>query len=146
MNTSNLWLVTYTSQHDIKATLYSVSSSCIARAALIHWGTDTRHLGCPLVSSIGMLAVDLVGWGVGPPWIRLVPACPTDARSDWDVGNVRARSTPWDLCHVPWLFLFYSVSGCTVLLGGALPSGELCCHEGVFLVHKMVFGWVVCVK
>lgn len=27
---------------------------------------------------------------VGLPWIGIVLACPTDARSDWDVGNLRA--------------------------------------------------------
>lgn len=31
---------------------------------------------------------------VGPPWIKLVPARPTDAPSDRDLGYLEARSMP----------------------------------------------------
>lgn len=34
---------------------------------------------------------------VGPPWIWLFPAHPTDARLDWDL----AKSTPQTHCYVP---------------------------------------------
>lgn len=57
-----------------------------------------------MVSCSGMLAVEHlgpVGLRVGSPRIRLVVACPAVARSDLDLGNVRARSTHWALSHIP---------------------------------------------
>lgn len=57
-----------------------------------------------MVSCSGMLAVEPlgpVGLRVGSPRTRLVAACPAVARSDLDLGNVKARSTHWALSHIP---------------------------------------------
>lgn len=39
---------------------------------------------------------------VCPPWIRLLPACPTNARLDWDLGYLEDRVMPQVICHIPW--------------------------------------------
>lgn len=39
---------------------------------------------------------------VCPPWIRLVPARPTDARLDLDLGYLEDRAMPQVICHIPW--------------------------------------------
>ena len=38
----------------------------------------------------------------GPPSIGFVAACPTDARSDRDLGKLESRLTPCALRHIPW--------------------------------------------
>lgn len=38
---------------------------------------------------------------IEPPQIGLCPAHPTAARSDQDLGDSEARSTPWARCHTP---------------------------------------------
>lgn len=61
--------------------------------------------------------------GVGPPWVRPVLACPTDSRSDWNLGNLEAW-LPWALFCVlfkTFLSRFCGVAGSSVLLGGPLP-------------------------
>ena len=59
---------------------------------------------CPLVSGTKILAADHlcpVSYKVGPPQIGLVfPACPSDARWDWDPGTLEAEATPCTLCQV----------------------------------------------
>ena len=53
-----------------------------------------------------------VCWGVGPSWIR-----PDPARSDWDLGNLEAQSTPWALYCVP--------SGSVVVMRGCTWSSTV---------------------
>lgn len=68
---------------------------------------------------------------VGPPWIELVPAHPTDAQLDWDLGNLEARLTPKKLFVTflgPFLSSFCGVVGSIVLLGGVH------CHQVVLLL------------
>lgn len=52
-----------------------------------------------------------VGCRVWALWIRLVLAHPANARSDWDLGSLEAKSMPWALCHVPRVALeqFFSL-------------------------------------
>lgn len=69
------------------------------------WLWPTDYWGHPLVSRTSALADDplsSVGCEVGPPWIALLPANPMDARLDWEIDTLRARSTSWALCHAPW--------------------------------------------
>lgn len=50
-----------------------------------------------MVSGIRALMADLlvhVCCEVGPPWIGLVPACPMEARSDWELGTLEAILMP----------------------------------------------------
>lgn len=66
-----------------------------------------------MVFGIKMFVVDPLGpvcLGVGP-WIGLVPTRPRDAQSD--LGNLKARSTPWALVKMIWSS-FSGVSGCLV--------------------------------
>lgn len=67
-----------------------------------HWhGTPG---GSPVVSGTEVLAVDPlspVGSEIGPPWIRLLLAHPTDAWSDWVLGNLEDTLMPWALSHAP---------------------------------------------
>lgn len=66
---------------------------------------------------------------LGPPWIRLVPVHPTDARLDWDLGNMEASSTTWALS---FLGPFLSSLQCGRAYCPAI--GECCCHRRVYLV------------
>lgn len=54
---------------------------------------------CPLVSGTKMSAAYPLSFKVGPSWFRLVfPAHPSDPGSDWDPGNLEAKTTPlWQL-------------------------------------------------
>lgn len=55
-----------------------------------HTEAETQDFwGCPAVSGIGTLAVNLESCGLGD-W----------AATDWDQGNFRIGSTPWALYHV----------------------------------------------
>lgn len=54
-----------------------------------------------------------------PPWIGLVPAGHTDARSDWDLGNYKFSWAPWAL--------------------GRIAPEECRCREGMCLVCSGVF-------
>ena len=79
------------------------------------WRFIVDHL-CPVCS------------GVGPSWIRLAPACITDALSDWDLGNLEARSTARtlysvcaDICSGPqtaakWLHFATKIWDCDWIL------------------------------
>lgn len=69
---------------------------------------------------------------VGLPWIGIVLACPTDARSDWDVGNLRAwvdtlRSLScsyhhsWEVFAMCWHPRWWGVLWC--VSGWCLSSG-----------------------
>ena len=42
-----------------------------------------------------------VGCKLGPPWIRRVAEHPTDTQSVWDPENLKSRSMPRALRHVP---------------------------------------------
>ena len=78
--------------------------------------------------------------GGGPPWIRPAPARLTDARSDWDLGTLEARSTPWaPYCvyqTVPDRCLRCVRAHCPA--GGPLPSGSVVMRRG-FLVHNSIW-------
>lgn len=51
------------------------------------------------VVSCKMLAIIPVSCEMGPPWIKIVsPAYPTDRWGDWDLGNLKAKSTPKPYC------------------------------------------------
>ncbi len=66
---------------------------------------------------------------LGHPWIGFVgPAHPLDALSDWDLGNLKAKATLWNLCHVlkPFLNNFCSVAGSII-------------HEGVYVVCNHLY-------
>lgn len=85
------------------------------------WWSGTRGLAVDPLCPVGC-KVEPTG-----PWIWLVPACPRDAQSDWDLGNSKARSTPWSFCHVPQLIpeLFFQCGGAHCPAGGgALPTGS----------------------
>ena len=68
-------------------------------------------------------------WILWTPWIRLVPAHSKDARSDWDLGNLGARLTPWALCFnhqgVPEQFLW-----CVRV---HFPAGVAAAYPGVLI-------------
>lgn len=82
----------------------------------------------------------MFGGVVRPPWIGPVQACPAEALSDCDLGNLGAMWTHQDLCRVPRV------------------SSEQCrsrtlCHTGASAVavrsytySPVVFGRVVCVR
>ena len=58
-------------------------------------GMKTCSHSGPLLDQFDTTALSLVNCEVGPPWIGLVcPAHPTNARLDWDLGNLEAKSTP----------------------------------------------------
>lgn len=82
--------------YNIKTTLRSHQNSCEC--------LKTPQDRYAVVSGTKTLAADplsLVSCKVGPSWIRLfVQHIPTDAWSNWDLGNLETRSTPWTLCFL----------------------------------------------
>ena len=70
------------------------------------------------------------GRGLGPHWIRPAPACLTVAQSEWDLGNLEARSTPWALYCVPRAV----PEQCLLCVRAHCPAGgPLLCLNGWFV-------------
>ena len=67
----------------------------------------------------------------------------TSYRSDWDLGNVEARSTPWALYCVPRADSEQCL--CCVRAHCPLPLGSVVVMRGCTW-STIVFGWVVHVK
>lgn len=79
-----------------------------------------------------------VSWAVGPQRIWFVcSANPTDAWSDFDLRNLKAKSTPWHLVmslNYSWT-IFYSVAGRIILLKSS-PRYAMRTHPIVYTVKK----------
>lgn len=82
-------------------------------------------------------------WGIGPAWIRPVPARPIDVHSDWDLGNLKAWLTLWTLCCVPQA-VPEQVLWCALSRWGATAYGVVSLPWGGFLDPQWCFdGWYV---
>ena len=93
-----------------------------------------------------MDALGPVCWGVGPPWIRPAPACPTVALSGiWGIWRPGQHLGPFTV------FLRLFLSRCLWCVrehcpaGGPLPSSSVVVMSGCTW-STTVFGWVICVK
>ncbi len=112
---------------------YCVGSHCAAKTALMHQGMDsTRPLSvsCSIwqqdISSISFKSCTLYG---EPPWIGFVhPAHPIDAQLDWDLGNLKATSTPWTVAGVAGALSCWKrplLSGNTIDMKGCMWSAAI---------------------
>lgn len=78
----------------------------------VSWGVWHGGIGSGSFRSCGLLD------GVSMDWTS--PSTPRRSRSDFDLGNLEARSTHWALSHVPW-----AIPGCFLWCGrveGSLPG------------------------
>lgn len=85
--------------------------ACGSDLDLTYENTDTLPLGyVPVVSRGRVLEADLlspVGYKVGPPWIKIAPACPIDLGSEKKLGGLLHPLNSLSLVMSQWSRLFF---------------------------------------
>lgn len=123
----------------LKPPLYCAVSTCVVKTALTHRGRDTKllRLSCAVWHCILWVL-----WVLGVAFMDRTCSCKSHrCLPDWVLGNLGIRSTPWALCHIPWVIpvQFCGAAGHIVLLGGP-------CHLDLLLPGGCLSGQHRCVS